>query len=127
MRFTENELTVALTGAGKVILATQRTEVPRGRADIDTVWDEMDRHQRLQLVDQLGVQILPVLVTLPDFQVAPATRPTYTDLQVRVEVLVSDVPGQTAPSGHCQDRHRAGAVGTEPPAAASRSRCPDRV
>ncbi len=96
MRFTEHELTAALTGAAKVILATQRKDVRRGRADIDTVWVEMDRHQRFQLLDQLGAQILPVLVALPDIQVAPGTRPTYTDAQVRetVEGLVNDGPGK---------------------------------
>ena len=96
MRFTEHELTAALTGAAKVILTTQRKDVRRGRADIDTVWQEMDRHQRFQLLDQLGAQILPVLVALPDIQVAAGTRPTYTDREVRerVEGLVADGPGK---------------------------------
>ena len=41
-------------------------------------------------------QILPVLVALPDVQVAPGTRPTYTDKQVRetVEGLVGDDTGR---------------------------------
>ena len=96
MRFTEHELTAALTGAAKVILTTQRKDVRRGRADIHTVWQEMDRHQRFQLLDQLGAQILPVLVALPDIQVAAGTRPTYTDREVRetVEGLVTDGPGK---------------------------------
>ncbi len=96
MRFTEHELTVALTGAAKVVLAAQRKDVRRGRADVDTVWDEMDRYQRFQLLDRLGAQILPVLVALPDVQVAPGTRPTYTDKQVRetVEGLVGDDTGR---------------------------------
>jgi hypothetical protein len=96
MRFTEHELTAALTGAAKAILATQRKDVRRGRADIDTVWHEMDRHQRFQLLDQLGAQILPVLVALPDIEVAAGTRPTYTDREVRetVEALVEDGPGK---------------------------------
>ena len=96
MRFTEHELTAALTGAAKVVLATQRKEVRRGRTDIDTIWDEMDRHQRFQLLDQLGAQILPVLVALPEIRVAPGERPTYTDRQVRetVEALVSDARGK---------------------------------
>ncbi len=95
MRFTEHELTAALTGAAKAVLATQRT-VRRRRADIDTVWDEMDRYQRFQLLDQLGAQILPVLVALPDVQVAPGTRPTYTDREVSetVESLVGDGQGE---------------------------------
>ena len=96
MRFTEHELTAALTGAAKAVLATQRKAVRRGRADIDTVWDGMDRYQRFQLLDQLGAQILPVLVALPDVQVAPGTRPTYTDREVSetVEALVGDGPGK---------------------------------
>ena len=96
MRFTEHELTAALTGAAKVMLAAQRKDVRRGKVDVDTVWDEMDRYQRFQLLDQLGSQILPVLVALPDVEVAPNTRPTFTDDQVRetVEGLVSDGSGK---------------------------------
>ena len=96
MRFTEHELTAALTGAAKVVLKAQRKDVRRGRADVDTVWDELDRYQRFQLLDQLGTQILPVLVALPDIQVAPGTRPTYTDRQVRdtVDALLEEGPGK---------------------------------
>jgi hypothetical protein len=96
MRFTEHELTAALTGAAKAMLAAQRKDVRRGRADVDAVWDEMDRYQRFQLLDQLGGQILPVLVALPDVQVEPGTRPTYTDRQVEetVDSVVGDGPGR---------------------------------
>ena len=96
MRFTEHELTAALTGAAKVVLASQRKDVRRGRADIDTVWTEMDRYQRFQLLDQIGAQILPVLVALPDIEVATGTRPTYTDRQVRetVEATLSGSEGK---------------------------------
>jgi hypothetical protein len=86
MRFTEHELTAALTGAAKVMLAAQRKDVRKGKVDVDTAWDEMDRYQRFQLLDALGAQILPVLVALPDVDVAPGTRPTYTDGQVRETV-----------------------------------------
>jgi len=96
MRFTEHELTTALTGAAKAILAAQRKDVRRGRADLDTVWDEMDRYQRFQLLDQLGAQILPVLVALPDVDVAPGGRATYTDREVSatVEGLLGEGPGK---------------------------------
>lgn len=96
MRFTEHELTAALTGAAKAVLTAQRKDVRRGRVDVDTVWDEMDRYQRFLILDQLGAQVLPVLVALPDVQVDPGTRPTYTDLQVReaVDVHVGDVSGK---------------------------------
>ena len=96
MRFTEHELTAALTGAAKAVLATQRKDVRRGRVDIDTVWDEMDRYQRFQLLDRLGAEILPVLVALPDVEVASGARATYTDREVRdtVEAVLGDGPGR---------------------------------
>ena len=96
MRFTEHELTTALTGAAKAVLATQRKDVRRGRADIDTVWNEMDRYQRFQLLDRLGSEILPVLVALPDVEVATGTRPSYSDREVSdtVEALVGDGLGK---------------------------------
>ena len=96
MRFTEHELTAALTGAAKLVLAAQRKDVRRGRVDIDTVWEEMDRYQRFQLLDRLGAQVLPVLVALPDVEVAPGSRPAYTDQQVRetVDGLVGDDQGK---------------------------------
>jgi hypothetical protein len=96
LRFTEYELTAALTGAAKTVLAAQRKDVRRGKADIDTVWDELDRYQRFQILDQLGGQLLPVLVALPDVEVAPGTRPSYTDREVSetVEALVDDSVGK---------------------------------
>lgn len=96
MRFTEHELTAALTGAAKAVLATQRKDVRRGRADIDSVWEELDRYQRFQILDQLGAQLLPVLVALPDVEVAPGTRPTYTDREVSetVEAVLGDSAGR---------------------------------
>ena len=79
MRFTEHELTAALTGAAKTVLAAQRRDVRRGKADIDTVWDQMSQYQRFQVLDGLGDQVLPVLVALPDVDVEPGSRPTFTD------------------------------------------------
>ncbi|HET9420149.1 MAG TPA: hypothetical protein VFO49_03360 [Nocardioides sp.] len=96
MRFTEHELTAALTGAAKVMLAAQRKDIRKGKVDVDTAWDEMDRYRRFQLLDQLGDQILPVLVALPDIEVAAGTRPTYSDGQVRetVEAQLGDESGK---------------------------------
>jgi hypothetical protein len=86
MRFTEHELTTALTGTAKQVLAAQRKEVRKGRADIEAVWAEMNRYQRFQMLDALGSQLLPVLVALPDVEVVPGTRPTFTDQQVTAAV-----------------------------------------
>lgn len=90
MRFTERELTAALTGAAKSVLARRR-DVRRGRSDIETAWADLDRVQRFRLLDGLGDQVLPVLVALPDVEVPAGTRPTFTERQVAetVEGLVA--------------------------------------
>jgi hypothetical protein len=95
MRFTEHELTAALTGAAKTVLASQSKDVRKGRTDIDTLWDGMSRLQRFQLLDSLGDQVLPVLVALPDVHVEPGTRPTFTDQQIleAVEAKLGEAEG----------------------------------
>jgi len=96
VRFTEHEMTAALTGAAKTVLAAQRKDVRRGKVDIDTVWKELGGYQRFQLLDQLGSQLLPVLVALPDVDVAVGTRASYTDREVSetVEGVLSDGGGK---------------------------------
>lgn len=86
MRFTEHELTAALTGAAKSVLATQDRDVRKGRRTADEAWEALSRFQRFQLLDGLGGQVLPVLVTLPDVEVATGERPTFTDDQVTAAV-----------------------------------------
>jgi hypothetical protein len=81
MRFTEHELTAALTGAAKSVVASGK-QFRKSGADIDTAWEAMGRHERFQLLDALGSQILPVLVALPDVEVAAGARASYTDRQV---------------------------------------------
>ena len=81
MRFTEHELTAALTGAAKSLLASRKDVRKRG-PDIDTGWEAMSRYERFQMLDALGDQILPVLVALPDVDIAPGTRPSYSTKQV---------------------------------------------
>lgn len=79
MRFTEHELTRAMESAAKSVLAARRGNRKR---DVEQVWEGLTRYQRYQLLDSLGDQVLPVLVALPDVEVATGTRPTYTDTQV---------------------------------------------
>jgi hypothetical protein len=86
MRFTERELTLALEGAAKSVLAAQDKTVRKGRRTADDAWAELSPYQRFQLLDGLGDQLLPVLVALPDVEVEPGTRPTFTDAQVRATV-----------------------------------------
>jgi hypothetical protein len=80
-----------LTGAAKSVLAA-RKEVRRSGVDINTAWESMGRYERFQMLDALGGQILPVLVALPDVDVAPGTRPSYSTRQVSEVVagLVED-------------------------------------
>ncbi len=85
MRFSEHELTAALTGAAKSVMAS-RKKLRRGAVDIETEWNAMDRFEQFKLLDALGRQILPVLVALPDVEVAPGTRPSYSTEQVRETV-----------------------------------------
>jgi hypothetical protein len=96
VRFTEHELTSALTGAAKSLVAARNKDVRRGRADIDTVWDALDRYARFQMLDALGSELLPVLVALPDVEVAPGTRPSYSDREVAatVESVLGDEGGR---------------------------------
>ena len=86
MRFTEHELTTALTATAKQVLAVQRKDVRRGRVDVDAVWEEMDRYERFKILDTLGDQLLAALVALPDVDVAAGTRPTFTDQQITAAV-----------------------------------------
>lgn len=79
MRFTEHELTRAMEAAAKSVLDVRRSN---RRRDVEQVWAGMTRYQRYQLLDSLGDQLLPVLVALPDVEVAPGTRPAWTDAQV---------------------------------------------
>ena len=95
MRFTERELTVALEGAAKSVLAAQDKTVRKGRRTVDEAWAALTKYQRFQLLDGLGDQLLGPLVSLPDVDVAPGTRPTFTDAQIRaaVEERLGDVRG----------------------------------
>lgn len=82
MRFTEHELTAALTGTAKSVLAVQDKDVRKGRRTADEAWEQLSKYQRFQLLDGLGTQLLPTLVALPDVEVAAGTRPTFTEEQV---------------------------------------------
>jgi hypothetical protein len=86
VRFTERELTVALEGAAKSVLAVQDKTVRKGRRTADDAWAELSKYQRFQLLDGLGDQLLPVLVSLPDVEVAVGTRPTFTNAQISAAV-----------------------------------------
>ena len=95
MRFTEHELTQALHGAAKTVLAG-RKDVRKGKVDVEHLWSTMDKFERYQLLDGLGGQLLPVLIALPDVDVEPGTRATFTQAQIieAVESVVGDEGGK---------------------------------
>ncbi len=95
MRFTEHELTQALHGAAKMVLAG-RKDIRKQKIDVDEYWTTMDRYQRYQLLEGIGSQLIPVLIALPDVEVAAGTRPTFTPAQITeaVEGCVGDSGGK---------------------------------
>ncbi|UFN43450.1 hypothetical protein [Nocardioides okcheonensis] len=78
MRFTEHELTVAVTSAAKTVAGARSLRRAKGEA----AWEAMSRIDRYHLLEAVGGQVLPVLLALPDVDVEPGTRPTFTDQQV---------------------------------------------
>jgi hypothetical protein len=82
MRFTEHELTVAVTAAARTVAAGR----VRRRAKDDDAWEAMSKIDRYHLLEAVGGQVLPVLLALPDIEVPAGTRPTFTDEQVAAAV-----------------------------------------
>lgn len=85
MRFTEHELTEAVTSAAKTVAGMRRRGVRR-RRDREDTWAAMTRHERYLVLDAVGGQVLPVLLALPDVEVPAGTRPTFTDAQIAAAV-----------------------------------------
>ena len=92
MRFTEHELTVALKGSAKAMLAVQRKESARARSTSTRRGTTLTGYQRFTMLDALGGQLLPVLEALPDVEVPYGTAPTFTDQQIRETVERSRRP-----------------------------------
>lgn len=82
MRFTEHELTVAVTAAAKVVAGTRGPRRARG----EEAWESMSRLERYHLLEAVGSQVLPVLLALPDVEVPAGTRPAFTDAQIATAV-----------------------------------------
>ena len=81
MRFTEHELTVAVTAAANTVAGAKRR-----RTSADEAWEAMSKLDRYHLISAVGDEVLPVLLALPDVDVEPGTRPTFTDAQVAAAV-----------------------------------------
>jgi hypothetical protein len=84
MRFTEHELTVAVTAAAKIVAAGKIGR--RGSSKGQEKWEAMSKLERYHLLEAVGGQVLPVLLALPDVEVEAGTRPTFTDDQIAAAV-----------------------------------------
>src|SRR5918995_1475092 len=82
MRFTEHELTVAVTAAAKVVAGGKSPRPAQGEA----AWEAMSKIDRYHLLEAVGSQVLPVPPPLPDVEAPAGTRPTFTDEQVAAAV-----------------------------------------
>ena len=82
MRFTEHELTVAVTAAAKIVAGGKVGRRAKGEA----AWESMSKLDRYHHLEAVGGQVLPVLLALPDVEVPAGTRPTFTDAQVLAAV-----------------------------------------
>lgn len=96
MRFTEHELTIAVTAAARTVAGAKGRRRGKDKADADAVWESMSKLDRYHHLEAVGGQVLPVLLALPDVEVAAGTRPTFTDAQVlaAVEEIVGDGGGR---------------------------------
>jgi hypothetical protein len=96
MRLTEKEMTAALTGVAQQVVAAQDKNARKGRISADELWESMARYQRYVVLNGLGDQILPVLMALPDVEVAIGERPVFTDAQLTeaVESQLGDEGGR---------------------------------
>jgi hypothetical protein len=86
MKLTERELTLALEGAAKSVLAAQDKDVRKGRRTADDAWQALTKYQRYVMLDGLGDQLLGPLVALPDREVTVGTRPSATDAEIEAAV-----------------------------------------
>lgn len=83
MRFTEAELTAAMTGVAKAALAAQSKEIRKGKVDVEQAWHDIGGYGRYQLMESLSDQVLPVLVALPDQERVVGRRPDFSAAQIR--------------------------------------------
>lgn len=81
MRFTEYEMTTAVTAAAQSVhAASRRSSDPRA------AWEALRPIERYHALTAVGDQILPALVALPEVEVEAGSRPIFSDAQVEAAV-----------------------------------------
>lgn len=86
MRFTEHELTVAVTAAAKIVAGGKVGLRSKGASKGEEKWEAMSKIDRYHLLEAVGGQVLPVMIALPDIEVEAGTRPAFTDAQIAAAV-----------------------------------------
>jgi len=86
MRFTEHELTVAVTAAAKIVAGSGVGRRGKVEEKGEARWEAMSKIDRYHVLEAVGGQVLPVLLALPDIEVEAGTRPTFTDAQIAAAV-----------------------------------------
>lgn len=96
VRFTEAELTVAITSVAKAALRAQSKDIRKGRVELEDAWRELGGYGRYQLLEPIGSQLLPILVSLPDLPRVHGERPKFSTAQIKdaVEQHVGDEGGR---------------------------------
>ena len=95
MRFSEYEMTVALTAVARSVVAARRKDVRARKTSAEEAWAMLSPRERFTVLDTLGDQVLPVLAALPEVEVEAGMRPTFTHAQViaAVEAQIGDEGG----------------------------------
>lgn len=83
MRFTEYEMTAAVTAAAQSVHPATRR---RDEGEKVAAWAALRPMERYRALTAVGDHILPALVALPEVEVEAGRRPTFTDEQVRTAV-----------------------------------------
>ncbi len=81
MQLSEYEMTAALRGAARTVASARR-----GRSKAGDPWERLTRLEQYTMLTSLGDQILPVLASLPDVEVPPGGRASYTTQQIEAAV-----------------------------------------
>ena len=90
MQFTERELTLAVQGAARMVAKAQAKD----KRAPDEIWESLTKYQRYQLLEPVSTQILPVFAALPEVDVAPGTRASFTTAQLTAAIEEAGVAGQ---------------------------------
>ena len=96
MRFTERELTAALTGAAKSVWPPRTSTVRKGRRSVDEAWQSLTSTAGSSCSTGSATRCCRCSSALPDVEVEAGTRPTFTAAQVTstVESTIGDDVGR---------------------------------